>query len=177
MEGQATWKEVSRDLDYKKYSRSIEKVIFELPNGVHSDYYIKKEGPTVSVLALTSKNEVILFEQFRPGPKKILKELPGGGVDEGEITIDAAKRELFEETGYKGKMQFVTMCLDDAYSTMERYCFVATDCEQVGNARHDPDEPGNVIKMPVIEFRSMLRSGQLTDIETGYLGLDYLGLL
>lgn len=171
------WNEIARELDYKKYSRKIEKVVFGLPNETQADFYIKREGPATCVLAMTSEREVILFEQFRPGPMKVLKEMPGGFIDSGENAIDAAARELEEETGYSGQMQFVTLCLDDAYSTMERHCFVATDCIKIKEPKYDPMEFGKVALIPLTEFRKLLQSGQLTDVEVGYLCLDFLHLL
>lgn len=49
--------------------------------------------------------------------------MPGGNIDPGEDPAVAAARELLEETSYQGDMEFVGTCLDDAYSTMERYLF------------------------------------------------------
>ena len=60
---------------------------------------------------------------------------------------------------------------------MDRYCFVATDCEKVGEPQNTATEVTEVVLMPLDEFRAHLRSGRLTDVTTGYLGLDYLGLL
>lgn len=171
------WQELSREEAFKKYSRKIEKVIFKLPNGKESDYYLKKEGPAVCGLALTSDNKVILAKQFRPGPKKIVMELPGGFADPNDQPEASMKRELLEETGYEGKIQLVTTCLDDAYSTMERYCFVITDCQKVSEPHWDEDEFIDIILVTLDEFKKILRSGQMTDVEVGYLGLDYLKLL
>lgn len=75
------WKELSRELVFEKYGRKVEKVIFKIQNGKESDFYIKNEGNVVCVLALTSDKKVILAKQYRPGPKKILTELPGGAID------------------------------------------------------------------------------------------------
>ena len=171
------WKEISRELAFQKYGRKIEKVIYELPDGKESDFYIKKEGPAVCVLALTSDNKVIIAKQFRPGPKEILLELPGGGVEENETPEQAMERELLEETGYKGEMKFVTQALDCAYSTRLRYCLIATNCQKVSEPKNDPKEPIEIILLELLEFRDLLRSGKMTDVEVGYLGLDYLNLL
>jgi ADP-ribose pyrophosphatase len=183
----AEWIETSRELIFQKFSRKIEKVMFTLPDRSESDLYIKAEGVTVCTLALTSDQNVILVKQFRPGPKKIFSELPGGYVKSGEEAIDIAKKELLEETGYVGDFQFVTTCFDDAYSTMVRHCFIATNCkkiEEIDNTLSDDDnenkgysEIKEVILMPLSEFRELLQSGQMTDIEVGYLCLDFLKLL
>lgn len=171
------WEEISREIAFQKYSRKIEKVIFRLPNGKESDFYIKKEGPAVGILALTKNNEVILVKQFRPGPNEILDELPGGYVDKNETPEQAAERELLEETGYKGKAQLVTEAFDCAYSTMKRYCVVVTDCEKITEQKLDKTEFAQVVISSLDDFKSMLRNGKNTDIEVGFLGLDYLKLL
>lgn len=171
------WEEISRETVFQKYSRKIEKVIYKLPHGEESDFYIKKEGPAVCVLALTKDKKVIIAKQFRPGPKEILSELPGGGVEEGETLEQAMERELLEETGYKGKMKLIANAWDCAYSTMKRGCLVATDCEKISESKNDEKEPTEWVLLSLKEFRELLRSGKMTDIEVGYLGLDYLGLL
>lgn len=171
------WKELKRELAYKKYSRRIEEVTFEMPDASTADFYIKREGPASSVLALTAEQEVVLVEQFRPGPQQILLELPGGYVDPNEDPMATAAREFQEETGYEGEFEFIGTCLDDAYSTMTRYCYVAKNCRKVGEIQNSSTEQTQVVLASLAEFRQLLRSGQLTDVEVGYLGLDYLGLL
>jgi len=170
------WIEKSRTQVYKKYSRKIEEVIFELPDGTTSDFYIKAEGPAVCVLALTKDNEIILVNQFRPGPNKIMSELPGGYVDKGETPIDAIARELKEETGFVGQFELVTTAFDDAYSTMVRYCYVAKDCQKVNEPQQSSTEQTELMLINLADFKLLLRSGEMTDIEVGFLGLDYLKL-
>lgn len=86
-------------------------------------------------------------------------------------------RELLEETGYAGDAQFVTNVLDDAYTTMRRACVIATNCKKVAEQKLDDSEFAQVVLLPLDDFRKLLRSGQMTDVEIAYLGLDFLGLL
>lgn len=171
------WTEISHQIVFEKYGRKIDKIVFRLPNGKEKDFYIKKEGPAVSIVALTKDKKIILVRQFRPGPREILNELPGGYVDDNEKPEEAAARELFEETGYQGKIKLIGRAYDCAYSTMNRYCVIATDCELVANQKFDDAEFMEVVLLSIDDFRKLLRNGAMTDIEVGYIGLDYLNLL
>lgn len=171
------WKEQGRKEVFRKYGRRIEQVDFKLPDGTISDFYIKAEGQVCAALALTDKNEVLLVKEYRPGPMQILLEIPGGVVEKGEDPDDAVARELLEETGYKGSICKVAVCLDDAYSTQVRHCYVVTGCRKVAEPVQSSTEEVEVVKMSIEHFRKHLRSGQLTDVEVGYLGLDFLKLL
>ncbi len=66
-----------------------------------------------AILGVTDEGEVLLVEQFRPAVGRRVIELPAGIVgdheaDPGEESIEAARRELLEETGYAaGEMRFL----------------------------------------------------------------------
>jgi ADP-ribose pyrophosphatase len=171
------WKELRREQVFKKYSRAIDRVDFLLPDGQEVDFYIKAESPAAAIFALTDDDNVIMAQQFRPGPNKILDELPGGYIEPNEDALDAIKREFAEETGYEGDFTQIGTCLDDAYSTMERYCFVATNCKKVSDPVQTSTEHIALVLKPIADFREQLRSGQMTDVEVGYLALDYLNKL
>lgn len=171
------WTLLSREQIFKKYSHQIDKFVYELPDGSQGDFYLRVEGPCVCMLPLTPDNQVILVRQYRPGPDKIILELPGGFADSGEDHLVAAQREFREETGYTGEFEFVGQCLEDAYSTMIRYCYVVKNCRLVGKPPETRTEHTELVLLSLDVFRNHLRSGQLTDVEVGYLCLDHLGLL
>ncbi len=150
---------------------------FQLPDGRVDRYDIKDEGRLVAILALTAEDKVVLARQYRPGPGEILMEVPGGGVEPGETPEAAAARELLEETGYAGELRPVGQTHLCAYSNARQYNFVATNCCRVQPPAPEANEFIEVIELPLDAFRDLLRSGQLTDVATGYLGLDTLGLL
>ncbi|MFA6307122.1 MAG: NUDIX hydrolase [Patescibacteria group bacterium] len=171
-----SWKKIKVE-PYRAGFRKLLKKTFQLPDGRIVDFDIKDEGPAVCVLALTKDNKVVLARQFRPGPEKILLEMPGGVVEKGEEPEQAMRRELFEETGYAGELKFVGTSFDCAYSTMVRYNFVATDCRKIQEQKLEANEFADVVEMSLEDFRKHLRTGDLTDVESGYLGLDFLGRL
>ena len=170
------WKQLTEQSVYDGY-RKIVRRKYALPQHVEADFDIIVSPRAVCILALTEDRKVILVKQFRPGPGHILLELPGGGVDEGENPGDAAARELLEETGYQGTLTFISTNWHDAYNTLRRYNFVATDCKKVQEPKQDPTEPIEVQLMELQAFRKHLQNGELTDTATGYLGLEFLKLL
>ncbi len=170
------WKKLKEKKAGTKYRKVVIKT-FKMPDDRIVNFDIKLEGPAVCILALTKDKKVILTKQYRPGPEKILLEMPGGFIDEGEKPIKAAKREMLEETGYTGNFKFAGTCLECAYSTMLRYNFVATDCVKTQEQNLEPNEFIEITQMDLKDFRKLLQSGELSDVDTGYMCLDFLNLL
>ena len=56
----------------------------------------------INVVALTEDGQSVMVEQYRFGVGSCTLETPGGMVDSGETPLQAAQRELKEETGYRG---------------------------------------------------------------------------
>jgi len=170
------WKKTASEPAYQGW-RKIDRVTYELPTGITADFEIKQDGNAVCVLPLTTDNQVVMTKQYRPGPGKVLLELPGGGAHADEDFMEAMKRELLEETGYSGDLELVGASFVDAYSTAIRHHFIAHNCHKVAEPENNPREPIETALLSLEEFREHLRSGQLTDVATGYMALDHAGLL
>ena len=171
------WKKISETPAYRGKFRKMDMVRYELPNGKEKGYEIMRSGQVVVIVALTPDKKVILVEQFRPGPEKVLCEIPAGWRDPDETPEHAAARELLEETGYEGDLTCVGTTFQSAYSDMTRYMFVAQDCRKVKEPEGDGDEFIEPVLVSLDEFREHLRSGELTDVASGYRALDFLKLL
>jgi ADP-ribose pyrophosphatase len=173
-----SWKRLQTKLYEHSRFRRIEDVLFEMPDGRQEWYSLKKEGTVVGIFALTEDYQVILARQFRPGPNKVVDELPGGGIGRGETALEAATRELREETGFVPKeIVSLGIIMDCAYSTITREGFVATGCEQVHQQELDQNEYIEVVLKPLPEFMEQLMQGACTDPEVAWMGLYHLGLL
>jgi ADP-ribose pyrophosphatase len=67
---------------------------------IEHDFYCIEAPDWINVVPLTPRGEVVMIEQYRHGSDEVTLEIPGGMVDEGESPLEAAERELLEETGY-----------------------------------------------------------------------------
>lgn len=170
------WQKLSEEVAYNGY-RKIIKTKFQLPNGMEADFDIISDNPVVCVFAITPSREVVLAKQFRAGPNKVLLELPGGGLMKNEAPLEAIQREFLEETGYKGDFKELGTSYHDGYSTRVRYHFAATGCEKVQDPQKSDEEFTEAVILPLDLFIHQLHQGELTDSETAYRALEYLGLL
>lgn len=171
------WPKVGEDEKYHLRHRRMVNRKFVAPDGRTLDFDIMESGDAVCVLALTREQKIILAKQFRPGPEKVLMELPGGKVDEGEEPEKAIKRELLEETGFAGNFQCIGRTVRDAYFTGHRWHFIATGCMKIGEPKNDDNEFIEVELLSIPEFIEHLKVGELTDALTGYMGSHALGLI
>jgi ADP-ribose pyrophosphatase len=115
----------------------------ELPNGsIIDDFYTVKGDDLVCILALRKDHKAAFIKQYRHGIGRTILEIPGGGVDSGESSLEAAKRELMEETGlvsnnwHKLGQSFI----DPARSNVCQNFYLALDAEparDIGKAEFD----------------------------------------
>lgn len=158
-------------------SRRISRKTFVLPNGAEAEFEIKQEPRCVCVLALTTRQTVLLVQHFRPGPEAILLELPGGGVGPDEDPASAAARELLEETGYRGELKLAGSNGHCGYSTRRTSHFVARSCVNVPEPTPDELEFLDVVEMSLADVQQHRRSGHLTDVAGASMGREKLNVL
>ncbi len=121
--------------------------------------------PAVAILATDTAGNVVLVRQFREAVQRELVELPAGVIDGDEEPLETAKRELREETGYRGGSWEAgpVYWATPGYSRELVYVFVARDVEP-GEAANDPDEPVEVELWTPAEVEARL--GEIEDSKT-----------
>jgi ADP-ribose pyrophosphatase len=175
--GRGPWAILEESLVYERFGRGLVEVTFVHPSGRPKTFSIRTERPSVVIVPLTVKGEIVIARQYRPGPRKMFDELPGGYLEDRENVDDGAHRELLEETGYDGDLQVVGMAHPDPYGNAVKYCVVGRNVAKKGLPSLNEEETVEVRLCALHYFREMLRSGSLTDVDMGYMGLDFLGLL
>jgi 8-oxo-dGTP pyrophosphatase MutT (NUDIX family) len=126
------------------------------------DYYIQEFPPWVNVLAITSQQEIVLIRQYRHGIGKVHYELPAGVHDRPEESIlEAAQRELLEETGYQGGTwtQWMEMSANPALQDNISYTFLAEGVQPSGQQQLEETEEISVHPVPLEQLRTIALGG------------------
>lgn len=132
---------------------------------------VRHPGSAV-VLVVNEKKQILLVQQFRlPAGRKIW-ELPAGKIDEGETPLQAAKRELIEETGFKAKTwkKLASYWASPGFLAEKMNIYLATDLT-AGTATPMDDERIETRWFSSKEMDALIEGGKLDDGKTfiGYL--------
>ncbi|QLD13030.1 tetratricopeptide repeat protein [Microbacterium oleivorans] len=165
------WSRVGSETAYQGYVR-VRRDRYRLPDGSESDWDVVEIGDTVIVVAFTPDDTVVLFDQYRVGPARILGELPGGLIDPGEDAVAAGIRELLEETGYHaGPVFHAGSEWAAANGTRRRHVLVAADCVLVAAPTWGEHESGRVRTIAAPVLLDHLTAGELSDGGSAVRGL------
>jgi len=133
--------------------------------------------PGSAVMMAADKGRILQVKQFRLPAEQYLWELPAGRLDPGEDALQAAQRELREETGYQAEnwINLAEFWASPGYVGEKMHVFLATG---LAEGRQEPmeDERIEMQWFSADEVGRMVRAGEIKDAKTmiGYfMYLDY----
>lgn len=148
------------DSEYVK----VDKDDVTLPHGREiADFYKVTIKDCAAIVAITPDNRIILKKEYRHCYGEELIEIPAGVLEAGEDTIQAAKRELEEETGYVGKKwTYLGKTVESsAKLTNYMYIYLAEDCEKVSSQKLDYGEDIEVLEVGLDKAVEMIMNNKI----------------
>ena len=137
------------------------------PEGFEIKRAIVKHIGSAVMMAVDAKNRILLVRQYRLPAKSYLWELPAGRLDPGETALQAAKRELREETGYKAKKwtKLVTFFASPGFLEEKMTIYLA---ETLVEGEQEPmeDERIELKWFTAKELDTLIGAGQIADAKT-----------
>lgn len=143
----------------------IVKEDIRLPNGKIATYYTHvAKNPFVAIIAI-DRDQVLIQHQFRPTIRQWNWEFPMGAMNDKESPLEAAKRELLEETGYQATswLELGFFYVGLGHTNNMGFVFLAQDIKEVCVQELEEAE---VIKPKVFSIKNlekMIADGTIND--------------
>ena len=138
-----------------------------LPNGGRAVREVVEHRPSVVVVPVDTRANVLLVRQYRYPVGLDLLEAPAGMVEDSETAEECAQRELREETGYgAGELRPLGgFWLSPGFCTEFMHAFLARDLVH-SRLEPDDDEDLTVVRLPLSDAVSLIRKGEIQDAKT-----------
>lgn len=133
--------------------------------GIYGKVHFKNRA--IGIVPLDADMNTYLVGQYRFALNQYSWEIPEGGGPLNDAPLDAAKRELLEETGLKAKNWTEVQRMHLSNSVSDELCiiYIATGLEQF-EAEPEDTEQLIIKKLPFDDVYQMVCSGEITDSVT-----------
>ena len=136
-------------------------------NGRHAHREVVEHRSAVAILARDADGRLLLVKQIRYPLNAETVEVPAGLIENGEPPLEAAQRELREETGYSASRWTVMPVIwsSPGFSNEKLHVFFAEGLEYAPLAPDD-DEDISLLRLDEREIRALLDSKEPQDAKT-----------
>ncbi|MFQ5548685.1 MAG: NUDIX domain-containing protein [Woeseia sp.] len=160
-----TWKKLGSKVMYDNAWITVYEDHVRNPGGGENQYgHIHFKNKAIAIVPLDDKGNTWLVGQERYTLGAYSWELPMGGGDSDEEPLDAAKRELKEETGLSADKwtEIMHVHTSNSITDEEGFVFVAEDLTE-GEAEFGETEDLEIRRLPLAEAADMVSRGEITD--------------
>ncbi len=158
------WKVLKSEYLFRRPWLTVRRDCVELPDGRQNpEFYVLEYPDWVNVIAITEDGKFVMERQYRHGLGKTCFEIPAGVIEEGEDPLDAAKRELMEETGYgEGKWRKI-MTISGNSSTTDNlsHCYVAEGVRKISGQHLDSTEDLEIVLLDTAQVKDLMVNDQI----------------
>ncbi len=158
------WKIIKSEYLFRRPWLTVRRDCVELPDGRQNpEFYVMEYPDWVNVIALTEDGKFVMERQYRHGLGKTCFEIPAGVIEKGETPLEAAKRELMEETGYgDGEWsKILTVSGNSSTTNNLSHCFVAKGVKKIGSQHLDSTEDLQIVLMDEAEVKDLMVNDQI----------------
>ncbi|NTU59457.1 MAG: NUDIX hydrolase [Deltaproteobacteria bacterium] len=150
--------------DFRIFSLRRDRAVSPRTGAAH-DFFVLETRDWVNVIPVTPDGDVVMVRQYRHGIRQLTLEIPGGIVDhESEDPMDAAGRELLEETGYRAGRIVHLGSVQAQPALQNNFChtYLALDAERVAEPDPDAGEDLQVVRFPLDDVPRRIRTGEIS---------------
>jgi 8-oxo-dGTP pyrophosphatase MutT (NUDIX family) len=142
--------------------------------GIYGKIHFKNKG--IGIIPVDNEGNTWLVGQYRYTLNEFHLEIPEGGAPLNEDPLEAAKRELKEETGLTAKKWTRLLRMNTSNSVTDEECliYLAEDLQQGESELEDTEADLKVHKVPLKEALDMVVRGEIAD-SMSMMGLLMLG--
>ena len=157
----------SREVYDCKLFRVTEDEAKDPKDGFHIRRSVVRHAGSAVMMAVDERKRILLVRQYRLPANKYLWELPAGRLDPGEKPLQAAKRELAEETGFAARTwkKLASFWVSPGFVDEKMTIFLATDLRE-GLATPMEDERIETRWFTRKEVAEMIRDAKIEDAKT-----------
>ena len=159
---------LSEERVYEGKLVKVNRLEVTLPDGKGAVREAVRHPGASAIVPVDGMGNVTLVRQYRAPIAQVLLEIPAGKLDyKGEDRLEAARRELREETGLTAEnwVHLTDIVTAPGFCDEVISIYLATGLA-AGEDEPDEDEFLNVVKMPLKDLIGMAKRGEITDSKT-----------
>ena len=157
------WQVLESEYLFKQPWLTARREHVKLPTGAEiKDFYVLEYPEFCNVIAITKGGKFLMERQYRHAQHLTAIEIPAGCVEPGEDPMEAAKRELYEETGYAGGewSKLMTISPNAGACTNYSHTYLAIGVEKVSTQHLEASEDIKVLLLDRDEVWRMLQNDE-----------------